>query len=621
MIHYEIKKILPRLYNINKALWFDSLRKDYERYNFKVLLISFLATINIPVVFLIYDLLNNRYELIWNYIIPALVMILLVVYLIIFKNVKVMRVIAVFTAIIGLFCSMLLPGAHCSYIIILFNFIPLTFSLYGLRYGLRWSFLFLLSLIIISVVINYGVIGVDIHYEPEAVFFSMSALVIMFAILFSGQKQHEKTISKLVQGFIYDPVTELPNRDCFVRCCGNINPSIIAILHITNFKRLSILFGYRFTEQILIIIANALRDLSSLKEIMIYKLAWHEFGIQIPCSDEITISEARMQLDDILKLLMSRKFRWNEMEVNLSFYIGAVIIRDELITEALSKADMALSSGLRKRKSVTIYEQHINLNDEIFNIVNRYNVIYDNIFQDNLKSFLQPVVDTKTGEICWYESLLRIKRKDGEYESVWSYLQIAKDSGLYPMLTDFILSHAAEFLMYTGCSVSINLTFNDIINPEIFEKLKRISKNNFFKKGRLILEIVENEELTDINACIKFVREVPAMGVLIAIDDFGSGYSNLLNIIAIGADIIKIDGELIKKIEYDEDALMLISSLTDYCKYSGKSIVAEYIENNSIYMMVREMGIDYCQGYFFGKPEDSDRILKDYAIPEEGICI
>ncbi len=132
--------------------------------------------------------------------------------------------------------------------------------------------------------------------------------------------------------------------------------------------------------------------------------------------------------------------------------------------------------------------------------------------------------------------------------------------------------------------------------------IKKIQEHNIGSK--LVLEIVEQENIDDYDEFYSFLKKVKSLGCKIAVDDFGSGYSNFDYIIKMSEyiDYLKIDGSLIKNIVDDEKSLLLIQSIIFLCAKLDIKTIAEYVENKDIQDLLTELGIDYSQGYYIAKP-------------------
>lgn len=149
---------------------------------------------------------------------------------------------------------------------------------------------------------------------------------------------------------------------------------------------------------------------------------------------------------------------------------------------------------------------------------------------------------------------------------------------------------------------SINLTIEDILNKEIKEFLySMLNKYNFGSK--VVFEIVESESIENFEAVTSFISHVKNFGCKIAIDDFGTGYSNFVYLMKLTPDYIKIDGSLIKEIDSNIQAQIVVSTIVDFAKKMGIKTIAEFVETEIIFNKVKEMNIDYSQGYFFSEPK------------------
>ncbi len=612
MIKRDVKAILPESYDLNDAPWFKSIREDYNVYVYRVILTSYLFAIAIPVSALALEIYYKRTTLILNYLIPTVSMLLMILYLVIFKHVSIMRRVAIITAIAGFFCAILLPGSYHAYIMIFFNFIPIVFALSGLAGGVRWFLIFISSIAALLVLNNTGLSnGITLYLDYSYVPMSFATIVIMFAITYAGHKQYEKIIKKLVLSVAYDSSTGLLNKDSFMRCMKEVDSSIIAILQITNFKNLSIIFGYEFSDNILTGITRSLLMLAKEGGFMVYKLSWHEFGLQIPVAPDFSVKKGEARLTCIIDNLREKKISSDGMDVNVAFCIGGVVIRDGNYANALSLADNALSSARANRRSAAMHSIDMNVKMETIEILKRYTDLYESINSSALRSYLQPVASTVSGKICWHESLLRVRDRNGEYKSIFGYIEIAKDTGLYPMLTEFMLDMAEVHIKRTGLPVSVNISQFDIMNSSIMKKIETITSGKDYTRGNLIIEITENEDIGNYDLCLEFIREVKERGALLAIDDFGAGYSNISNLLRLSPDIVKIDGDLIRRMEYDGEAFSFIKGIAEFCRRSGQSVVAEFIANEKLYDMAKEIEIEFCQGYYIGVPEDPENVMPE----------
>ena len=151
----------------------------------------------------------------------------------------------------------------------------------------------------------------------------------------------------------------------------------------------------------------------------------------------------------------------------------------------------------------------------------------------------------------------------------------------------------------------MNLSFKDILNYEFIDYLNNaLEKLKFEDRNRLVFEILESENLSDYDFLEEFVLKYKKLGVKIAIDDFGSGYSNFIRIIRLKPDYLKIDGSLIKNIDKDNNSYEIVKSIIAFSKTLNIKTIAEYVHSEEIFNLLLELDVDEFQGYYFGKPDE-----------------
>jgi EAL domain-containing protein (putative c-di-GMP-specific phosphodiesterase class I) len=121
--------------------------------------------------------------------------------------------------------------------------------------------------------------------------------------------------------------------------------------------------------------------------------------------------------------------------------------------------------------------------------------------------------------------------------------------------------------------------------------------------SRIIFEILESEGIDDYQHLSNFIKNMKSHGCKIAIDDFGSGYSNFAHILNLDIDILKLDGSLIRNLTNDERTVRIVETIVNFSKQAGIQTIAEFVCDEEVYNSVKQLGIDYSQGYYTGKPQ------------------
>ncbi len=233
------------------------------------------------------------------------------------------------------------------------------------------------------------------------------------------------------------------------------------------------------------------------------------------------------------------------------------------------------------------------------------NVINYALTHDKVIPYFQGIYDNRNKRISHYESLMRLEDENGRIYAPASFLDVARNYGLlYDLLSMTMIKKVLEiFHEKKDCCFSINLGMRDITNKKLVEYiLDELSMCEH--PENLIFEILENEDVDDYEAMVRFVDNVHRLGGKISIDDFGSGYSNLQHIANIHSDFIKIDGSIIRNCCKDPESERLVAMIAGWKNLSTRSvnIVAEFVENQEIQELLQKYEIDYSQGYLFSKP-------------------
>lgn len=281
-----------------------------------------------------------------------------------------------------------------------------------------------------------------------------------------------------------------------------------------------------------------------------------------------------------------------------------VMLGFEELTE--KKEKIICSNNLKKiRKKRT---------EEFLSVIAKINYALDN---NGIISYFQPIIDNKTHKISKFESLVRLKDEKGIIYPPSYFLDIAKHAWIQEKITLKILENTFNFLKEFKIPISINISpsdiYRDFIKEEIFKLIHFFKKNEKnFAKDLITFEILEENGFFD-KEVQDFIQEIKKNGVSIAIDDFGSGYSNFNRIIDSNSDIIKIDGSLIKNIDKEDTKKDLLRKITSFAKKRDKKIIAEFVSSENIFNVIKQLEVDYSQGFYFSPPLPKEKI-KDFLL-------
>jgi len=388
------------------------------------------------------------------------------------------------------------------------------------------------------------------------------------------------------------PLSKLPNRAKLIDDMGQKPYVSIALLDINRFSYINDVYGQIIGDKFLLNVAYYLVD--AVGDYTLYHLNGDEFAILDSSEESEHFNE------EIRKIVISlNKWRFSiglfEMIPNLSAGIASNS------SKLLSNADIALKVAKNTRTSCIVYDQSLSLDQKYADNLRCVTNIENALLDDRFVIYYQKIINNQTLSGSKYEALVRMIDSEGKIISPFFFLEVAKQSKQYEAITRVVIQKVFHQFIKTEGECSINLTIEDIMNPQMQEHLiECILKHNIGE--RLIFELVESEGIENFDRVVEFIDTVKGYGCRIAIDDFGTGYSNFEYLMRLKADFIKIDGSIIKNLLTDPNAQAVVKAIVFFAKECSIQTIAEFVENEEIYKAVCDYGIDYSQGYYFSKP-------------------
>ncbi|MCK9473007.1 MAG: EAL domain-containing protein [Sulfurimonas sp.] len=394
-----------------------------------------------------------------------------------------------------------------------------------------------------------------------------------------------------------DTLTNYANRYKLNKDIDEKHNLSIALFNIDNFRELNDFYGHSFGDSVIKSVADKIYNfISRDKRLSFYRLQGDEFALlATEYEKDLFIYKCR----DVLLLIKEDLTIKNE-KIILSCSCG-IAFEDK--SHLLPKADMALKIAKQQNSDFIVYSDEISLNSKYENNINCTKKLVTALQNNQMTTFYQPIVNNTTLKFEKYEALIRMIDEDSTIISPFYFLDIAKKTKKYFDITKIVIAQSFEMFKDKEAEFSVNLSIVDILEPEIVKYiLMMLEKYNIGSK--VVFEIVESEYIENFQTVINFIDDVKRYGCKIAIDDFGTGYSNFEYLIKIKADYLKIDGSLIKNIDTDKNAFLVVSTIVEFSKKLGMQTIAEFVENEAIFKIVKELGIDYSQGYYFSAPQE-----------------
>ncbi|WP_158120114.1 bifunctional diguanylate cyclase/phosphodiesterase [Vibrio metoecus] len=222
------------------------------------------------------------------------------------------------------------------------------------------------------------------------------------------------------------------------------------------------------------------------------------------------------------------------------------------------------------------------------------------VLRDDVVVYAQPICEARSHVVASYECLVRIE-DEGEIILPGHFLPIITDTHLYTRLSRQMISHTFTMMRHRPEAFSINLSPQDLMSERTLQHLEAAIKL-MADPSRVGLEVLESEQIKDYGRMIEVCNHFRSLGATIIVDDFGSGYSNIDEIVKLEPQVIKLDGSLIRNIDQDIKQRRIAEQLVKLCQVLNAKTVAEFVHNQTVCRISEDMGVDYLQGYFLGRP-------------------
>ena len=434
-----------------------------------------------------------------------------------------------------------------------------------------------------------------------------SNLSIFMPIENNIKKLNNKLIKKnkeLKRRLYHDDLTGLGNLELLKDDISKVDYTCLLLIDIDSFDNINKLYGYHIGDKVLIKYARVLDSFSQKNSFKAYRLYSNTFALQ-GLKDSFKIEDYHRNILDLIhnhtKIKLKKDYEKDiNLEISLDVNIGVCLYQDKVIM----KAKTALEEAKRNSKRYFIYHGELNEKYKVEKYLDIKQIIERAIEKGTIIPFFQPIVD-KSKKIVKYESLMRIDQ-NGNILAPFSFMDVAIRTKLYSKISIIMIEETLKKVMEHKKNVSINLSTVDIANKEFSSMLDLYLNDKNIELCKLItFEILEDQSVDDIDFINSFLMKYRRNGVKVAIDDFGTGYSNFLNILTIKPDYIKIDGSLIKNIDKNSNNIELIKSIVNFARTLKIITVAEFVHNEKVFNICKEIGIDRFQGYYFNKPQEN----------------
>ena len=431
----------------------------------------------------------------------------------------------------------------------------------------------------------------------------------------SDQRIAEEHISWLSN---HDPLTGLFNRRRFIeegkRWLAEPGQAGFAVmlLDLDQFRDINDLHGHHQGDRLLQQVGRALRN--QLRQVdIIARLGGDEFGILFNSTSPSAVEQAAARCCEALRGMEVRQGR-TRLPVSTSIGITLFPEHGASMEQLLSNADIALYEAKASgRNAWYLYDGAAPYRERIHERAYWEQQLQRTLDSDMVELHFQPIMELASGSISHYEALLRARDEQGRVLPPPSLIEAAERGGMIHRLDEKVVDQVTEHLARLEADgnpvcLAMNLSGLSFQNPSLVRHVQAALDRHRVPPQRLVFEITETAALADVGNAIDTMQALRELGCRFALDDFGVGFSSLYYLKKLPIDFVKLDGSFVRNLDEDPEHQVLVRALVDVARAFQLQIVAEFVENEAVLTLLRELGVHYGQGYHIDRPMPFEQI-------------
>jgi len=446
--------------------------------------------------------------------------------------------------------------------------------------------------------------------------------------------ERRATGAALAHQAIHDPLTGLPNRTLFVerlerelaRAAVNHERLAVLFLDLDRFKVVNDSLGHSAGDRLLVSIADRLSGAMRPTDI-VARFGGDEFTILCP---NVPTEEAAELIAERLIQAASRPVALVEGEVFVTASVGITLSGGESDTPEtlLRNADAAMyraKDNGRDRSEVFEAREHHHAVDSL----RTGNALHRAIERGELRVHYQPVVRLDSGDVSGFEALIRWEHPERGLVSPMEFIPLAEETGLIVPLGAWALAEACRQLQEwhsantngRRLTMSVNLSPRQLAEPSLPNDVARILHESGVPPECIWLEITESTLMRDAESAMSALGALRALGLHLAVDDFGSGYSSLAYLERLPVEVLKVDRSFVQGVGQRTDSTAIATAIVSLARALRLRSVAEGIETVEQLHALRNVGCEMGQGYLFGAARPASEYGDDptSTIPAWGL--
>ena len=400
----------------------------------------------------------------------------------------------------------------------------------------------------------------------------------------------------VIEQLEYDRITHLPNKQKLQIDFEQKIFKELLLINIDNFENINLVYGFEDGDKIIQLVGEYLSKL--VTDQTLYHLNGDEFLVAIEPDSKFCATEIA---NLVKEKIYSKSFELRNASVRITCTFGILEVKDETIVPYHKLHSAIKEIRQISKNSIGYYCEKSSMIEKQKNIQEWSQKIKIALDLDLMETYYQPIYSIKKKKIVKYECLARIVDKK-DVISPTKFLEAAKISGFLTSITKRVITKAFEHFSSSNYRFSINITDDDLKENYLKDYLQSACKKHEISPENVTLEVLESISEYDATHAVNQLQEIKKLGFKISIDDFGADSSNFCRVQKLSVDFIKIDSLFIKDIDINKNSLDITSTIIYYAAKSGLKTIAEFVHSKEVFDIVKELGIDFVQGYYISQP-------------------
>ena len=405
-----------------------------------------------------------------------------------------------------------------------------------------------------------------------------------------------------------DHITSLLNAESLHDKIKGSSDNALILMNIDNFDFINTLYGMDMGDKVLSKVAGYLSKMVPSNSTL-HRLNADEFVLFLEKPVNNQEDMVSRQIKSFFEMI---HFQVERVSFNLRVSIG---ISSGLDTTLFHHAKMALNEAKENGKNrIVFYNEtspYLRKQKETKFWINE---VESALEEDRIRAYYQPIYDNVSRRVVKYEALCRIEDRIKQILQPNDFIPAALISGQMTKLTRAMIDKAFKMFSDNDYDFSINVTQEDFEEVYLLSFLKSKCYLYNINPSRVFIEIVENISFDVTEGHLDQIRALSEHGFKMAIDDFGTESSNYSRFLNIKADYLKIDGRFVNNIDQNKNSQIIVGSIVEFARKIGAKTIAEFVDSPSVLKMIQQLGVDYSQGYYIGKPQPELIEQPDYII-------